>query len=60
MSSCFNINLWWGQQSEESSIIFYGALLYGLLCMESCHEIYSARSWLSGRKPAVFHDILIA
>lgn len=28
--------------------------------LEPCHEIYSACSWLSGRKLAVFHDILIA
>lgn len=38
---------------------FYGALLYSLLRMEPCHKIYSACSWLSGRKPAVFPDILI-
>lgn len=59
MSFCFNINLLWGQQSEERGSTIYGTLLYSLLRMESCHEIYSACSWLSGRNPAVLHDILI-
>lgn len=59
MSSCFSMNLLWAKQGKQRGSSFYGAFLYSLLRMESFHEIYSACSCLRGRKPAVFHDILI-